>query len=319
MEPTELTTTFVTEKLKAENPRGVELYYVDYRDELEEDSIIQEILEKWYDENGEIFDNWDTYDTIECIIKEAFTEEEYEVIRNSDVLSDAARDRCRDNDQSEPMKDLIRHTSDQLCLVDLDFHFDDYTGMTEDERIDVCKGFLIHIWEEITEKNVKQVHSIYLEAYYGGTAYAMINADLSDFYGDSSNSISLSDLKLGIIDTYNGSGDYGDVDISKPIVRSRKSIVLDSTIPYWVGSIFGRTEWSDGYKIVDAVVEEDSVSCLLQIKKDIEEEKQRAKDYAKNKCAWFSCHKTQYHETYYQNEWMSCGHKCKHCHRLWLD
>lgn len=46
MEPTELTTTFVTEKLKAENPRGVELYYVDYRDELEEDSIIQEILEK---------------------------------------------------------------------------------------------------------------------------------------------------------------------------------------------------------------------------------------------------------------------------------
>jgi hypothetical protein len=96
----------------------------------------------------------------------------------------------------------VRNTKDQLALVDLEFYFG--ADISIEDRIKVCKDFLTHIGEEITDKNVQQVLTIYNEAYYGGTAYAMIQADLSHFYtGDNNNAIKLTDLKLGIIDTYN--------------------------------------------------------------------------------------------------------------------
>ncbi len=98
----------VIEKLQSEYPKGVDLYYVDYRDDLENSpEAIQELMKEW---SYDYFDDRDIWEIIDECIENVFDDEEQEEIRNNDKLREVIQDWFYDNDISNPLKDLCKNT-----------------------------------------------------------------------------------------------------------------------------------------------------------------------------------------------------------------
>lgn len=100
----------IIDKLKEEYPKGVELWYVDYNDNLEEDKESITALLEWkfdvfYERVDECFlDNRHEY--VYEIIKEVFPDD------LTDEEEDAAREWCRENDTFNPIEQLLKNTRD---------------------------------------------------------------------------------------------------------------------------------------------------------------------------------------------------------------
>jgi type I site-specific restriction-modification system R (restriction) subunit len=111
-----LTQEQIQERLNAEYPHGINLRYVDYRDSLDEHpDMIKAIIESDHDYINEQVDKWyDDGDTISEVMKEVFTEEE----RDEQDLRDDVSQRCRDHDNEDPMKQLIKNSYEPLCYYD---------------------------------------------------------------------------------------------------------------------------------------------------------------------------------------------------------
>lgn len=106
-----LTTDQAIERLNAEYPKGVSIYYVDYRDDLEDSpEAIEELMKNW--SHDSLTYNRETGEVIWNLAKDVFTIEEMNRIKESegDEVWYAIRDWFYDNDKSNPLKDICNNT-----------------------------------------------------------------------------------------------------------------------------------------------------------------------------------------------------------------
>lgn len=111
----------IEQRLQTEYPRGVELYYVDYRDELSQEQI-KDIFEG---KEVDIFDEWYVDETINEIINEVFSAEEQDDL-DADIEDwiMIASDWLYCNDTSKPYERLCNNTWPVRVRVQLQSNYD---------------------------------------------------------------------------------------------------------------------------------------------------------------------------------------------------
>lgn len=111
----------IEQRLQTEYPRGVELYHVDYRDELSQ----EQVKDIFYGKDIDIFEDWDVYETIDYIVNEVFTEEEQEELdADTGDRRTIAENWIYNNDKSDPYKQLCNNTWGVRVRVQLHSNYD---------------------------------------------------------------------------------------------------------------------------------------------------------------------------------------------------
>lgn len=306
------------------------IYNVDYNTSLDENPDALEGIIQWDTYNDSIWDYFDTSESIDCIISDIFTPEERDLIKKNCWLS-YIEDVIWGLDSSHPIQDLCKNTKETTVLVDLGFYID-YDDSRQ-ERHKQIREFMRKLkiplidnpnkpWKKMyNNKIIDSIDSILIETYTWWQIYAIIQADPWDFYHSADKNIEVEISDILIYDSYQWSWDFGSISSEIPIqIVSREDLILSSNMWwYTIRECFGTDDLgnSNSYSFTN-----DDVTILgesaIKNKKLKEERATQEKRYRKTWCWWFSAN-IDLHKTHYQNEPMSCGHKCSICWRLWLD
>ena len=319
----ELTKEEIIARLVKEYPNGVTLRYVDYRDDLDDNpDVMAAILRSDRDYvNDQIDKRYDDWTEIMWIIDQVFTSEEYS---DNDTLHDVVSERCRDNDDSDPVKDLIRNTSDPLAYYDTGYYFDSPDYYTKEEMrtecIKACRAIGIHI------KFAKKLQNLWCNASYGWALVLIINVDLSDFYNRDSEPkyIHFNDTVVWIIHFGNGSGDYENIQISEKdlsFTYEPERLVIDSTEKYWIQDIFWcwrNVGWD--YTLSDKQTK--TTKCRLPWESEAAARQKREVELNAIYKAWWctagDMDMSRHRRCYYTTEG-TCWTRCPTCQTFWID
>lgn len=299
-----------------ENNTNINLYYVDYRDSLDESpGILEEIIQTWYTEE-DVTDRRETWESIDYMINETFDDEERENL--DDETIEDIRNYCYENDESNVLGDLIENTRGRLFLVDLDYNFSDPED--QENAIKEIKEFLDRLGIEETQETIDDIRDILAESRWWN-AYAWLFLESKEiknqFLGDYSKNIKIERLQLIIKDDVQWSWRYGEVRLSGDFTVSRKNILIDWSCGYSFEEIFWQ-KWEDLYSRYELTDEKENIEENEDIKTKKEDEKRREENYRKHGCGWSDCPKFDHHQTEYTNG-VPAGNKCKICWRFFID
>lgn len=310
---------------KEEWPKGQDMVYIDYRDDLT-DKQAQEIIQIGYSEdleNGSWI--WESQeDSYRQILPEiarltGFREED---LRNDDSL----RDEIISNDTSNPMKDLLRNTSRKAMFYDLEF--DD-----EGDNVDERSKQIAKVLKISYKKYQKELTELTANAFYGGRLCFYWYGDIEDLLpveNPDFKYIRIEDPEICIMDRMNGSGHsvkFQGLRIEADL--KRKNIWLDKEAP----------GYSYGYDVcglsMDAMENQVRLGMKTISKKEgyvkLEKSKKETEleKHAKKEKKWDEdlkeniCHvddpRYDSHDFEYFNQPPMCRHECKRCHRIIMD
>lgn len=323
MQPT-LTQEEIITKLNEHYPSWVCLRYVDYLDNLSENPDVMEAILQWDHDliNDKIDNRWDTRDTINQILEEVFPSDTHE---HDDALLDTVSNRCRENDDSDPMSYLIKNTNGPLAYYDTGVYLEDPDWMSVEEMKTECIAACRKLW--VHTKYAKNLVRTYREAYYGGSLIFIINIDLSDFYNkETPKYIKFNGTtKIGIIHFGNWSWDYADIKLSEKDLcfnYDPARLVIDATEKYWIQEIFGVSTdiWSP-YQVANSKT--GTTYCRLPWESAAKQRKAEEEEYKKTYREWWCTYSdsdiNRHRKAFYRNEPMSCWHKCPDCWRYRAD
>lgn len=298
-------------------PRGVDLAYVDYREDLNDHlDILQEVVLTGYSDkfNDKEFEWYDEQraDAVHEYIKEVYAE--YDV----DDIEDELRSMVYDSDTSNVFKDLMRNTRAQVFFYDLDHEVPGYPDNNEKAAKEVAKVLKMD-FKSHRDKLVELVAN----ASYGGTLCLLFSADVSWFEGDPKNDkkyVVIKDATVCVMDRWNGSGHdvHGLGDFKVRMDRTRFKLDEDAPGYSFAGDVCGMT--------VDeaTLVETNDIKGVIGPKpprEPSEAEKMEMmyeKLWKEGKCSLGDMNPKRHKETYYINDF-PCGTKCKTCGNFWID
>ena len=208
------------------------LSYVDYRDSLDEHlNLIQEAIrdgdmDRIYDEATTWYDEqeWESANEYasQCLSQNDATDEEVE------EHTDNLRDEVFNRNEGNPVKDLLKHTSDQFMYYELGLELEEYSAYSDDKSfLRACK--LIAKKAKINyEKNEIAIRSLLANASYGGTLCYFFSDSPARFIDNKIKTIGFYDnCCLAIIDRCNGSGHDEEVKADCEFKFDSKAIWLD--------------------------------------------------------------------------------------------
>lgn len=294
-------------------PNTVNLYYVDYRDDLSNqmDAVQQAIrtgeyypiterMNDWFENNESDFDYW--MGMREKMQKDGLTSEEIESVEED------ALEWIRDHDVSNPIKDLILNTGKITVFYSLGRYLsgDEDTIYTELIKIGV------------DEKNAQTIAS---NAFDGGDLRIYFSACIDELIEAKGKYIVFDgEFSVGVINYHVGSGWYEDVVLKDlKLEFKRENLIVSNEEKWGLEEIFGQyPNWceSDEVKFTDdetggKEVEESEAS------KYIEQTRKWAEDAKNGKC-----HPDdpdfRHHIMVYENDY-PCGWRCKRCGRFVID
>jgi len=227
------------------------LYDVDYNDDLSDNQeVLQEFIDKWYAEDYGIVDHWDLAPAINYILDEYLSWKERKRLLHPDnaVAYDEVLQLIYDNDESDPIADLLNNTPRQLVQVDLDFWFSEPPSTVEEATSFIKEAFMPQVIQDsriipgsYAEKLfVQQVLNVRQNAPYWGNAVLIMNVDVSDFSENTKPNIYLKadEYYLCILNSTNGSWDVDLVGFPE-IVIPRSNVKIDALTSY----SFNETFW----------------------------------------------------------------------------
>ena len=229
------------------------------------------------------------------------------------------RELIEDRDTSDPVKDMLRHTREQVCFYDTGFEINEpYDDEGYKEAYKIIKNAL-----KIKGNNYKrEIDSLLVNASYGGRVVVYFLGDVESLSktGDK-NRIVFKNPAVAIIDTCNGSGsneDFNGLTVSFPL--DIENLFLDKTIKY--NYTFEVCAMSSNW------CNSTSVSFTKQGKTgkinkstgnaEIEYEKKLNETFKNGSCTPCDMDMRRHRDTYYLNEF-PCGTHCPHCHTFWID
>lgn len=322
------------EELQKHFPSSFYLYYVDYRDSIEDPQLLQKSIQKNTDEyiNDLFIDDFYGYDEaykeIEDVIKTNYEDNYQEIL---DKYNDNIRDYIYNNDKSTPCQDLINNTSDFICLYDMEYEMESESWSWNDEMIEeVIHNILEHLGlnnEEINDLKDdftwKEMRNLVQNATYGGNLEIYFKASLDDLltYVDNNQEYIIFDnISLGVVNHNNGSGYVTDgLNFSIKKRFNRNNLYVDKTLSYnWSHDIAGQNDYSTVYSIIhdptNEVIKENKTSLQLFN----EQQEKYDKIYNEGGCTYGDTKFSRHRNTVYINEY-PCGTKCLSCNQFWID
>jgi len=314
-----------------------ELIYVDYRDSLD-DSLdkIQDCIHKqqWdslYETTDEWF--WESQDnSIDYIKKELISEicreyetERYEAEEILEKYWEDVREVIYERDISNPIKDLIRNTSEPVMFYDTGVEI--YDGCLSDQKEvkemikEIKKALKIKLsetkWDNQIDMMIRQGDNGRLVIYFTADINQMM--DLKD-----KNVVEFSNPNIAIIDTWNGAGDDCRlIGHEFTIPFNIENFFIDKLIKYnYTYAVCGMSShWCEGTG-VSFKTKKVSNPKAFGLKSTLHQEKEREDAYIKTfqegKCTFGDMDMRRHRNTYYLNEF-PCGIHCPNCHNFWVD
>lgn len=323
------------EEIKELLPQRVSLYYVDYRDSLEDH---HEIIQRCVSE-GELAPLWEATD--EWFGGGSYESEKHykkeliqDIARKYDIDEDEAeglleehddfiRETLCERDDSDVIKDLLRNTSEFVAHYDTGYYVEsDSWSWTESEiraerqRIKKVLGIRNKLHNDNIDMMIRQ-------ASYGGNLLIFFNLDV-EYFTDQSfepKGIQFSNYHIGIIDHRGGSGDICEIHretVTLPF--NRDNVWLEKSIKYnWTYAIADMCSgWCDSTGVTllaEEVGGEIETSSMVELQK--RESKYNATFKAGSCTAGDMDYNRHRNKVYINN--FPCGNKCTDCGTFWID
>ncbi len=316
-------------------PSTVDLYYVDYRDDLSES---YELLNECIAKNSfcpitEKLDEW--WDFPERYYLEEIRKEMVEdgLEEEFDEHYDDIRDWLWEHDESDPVHDLLRNTSTMAVYYDLGYSADGWH-----------EAFLCNPWRNTSEaqevanirrklgikkgsKQDEQLKEIISCASYGGNLRIYFTLDLENFVNfktaeeDFKTIVFKGKFAVGVIDTVGGSGWYEEIEIDCKFPFKRENLIVSKCDHYSLESIFGT--FSDFTRNLDEpvlsyknesrrTVKASSAAAQLALQAEYK------RVFDAGGCTLGDTDMSRHRDVYYDNN-IPCGHHCPHCGQFWID
>mgnify|MGYP001566268606 CR=1 FL=1 len=310
--------------LKNEYPKGIDLVYIDYRDNFEDMGKLQDILK-----TGEFDDLWlvdSQYESINYVIGE------YKKQNNIEELSDEETEEVKDwlfeHDTSNPLNDLLKNTRRKLCYIETEDIAEQYSDKEDYQKQlkELKKKYAK------TNEQKKEIDYVLREQFYGAPVSFYFYLSVLDIYNTIHDSkdkyIFISGAYFSTIDRVQGSnwlGDKGVFNIAIPKQTFVNNFYLDSSKGngYGWGEIAGQVESSyeeaeigSGNKIKDSILINAETSETQKREQRLQAQwdkthKCRAGDFDMN----WNRHSGK---KAYSNDY-PCGNKCSNCGTFWID
>lgn len=310
------------------------LTYIDYRDSFDDNlesiqtAIHSQCMDSIYEKTDDWF--WDNEsDSVQYIIDELkkelsgdYSEDEIEEIFEDN--EDAIRDEIYNRDDSTPIDDLIRNTSDPVMFYDLCVDIDDvgYDSEMLKDNIRIIKKTL-----GILQKNHdydKRLTMMIQQASYGGRLVVFFRGDIKQMIDTGEyNTIQFVNPEIAVIDTFNGSGDNTDMDgIKFEVPYNPENVFIDKLIKYnYTYEVCGMSSnWCEGtgvhfmHKNKRKAKEQKSSSLHAELAV----EEMYNKTFKEGGCTFGDMDIRRHRNTPYRNDF-PCGNKCTKCGTFWID
>lgn len=326
-------TTTAIQPWECHVPRSVSLYFVDYRDSLDEH---EELQEKCIRQNSllpldeESFE-WYSEQLSENLhaemrgIKESM--EKAGLGSKYDEHEDEIRDMLYDRNDTYPSEGLIRNTSPTNMFYSLGLEIEGYLdGKCHRRKSEAywCNRIrqVLRLKKGLYDD---QILEMLMAATYGGELRiyfnAMFNGLVSEdperdfktirFHGD---------VIVAIADSAGGSGDHTTLPLDITFPFNRANLFIDSQVHYayasevccmvhdWCDS----TRWETGTEPVRKKL------ARSRMEEHQRQEAGYAETFRAGSCTHGDMDITRHRDVYYINDF-PCGHKCPHCGTFWID
>jgi flagellar biosynthesis chaperone FliJ len=304
------------------------LYYVDYRDTLENSlDKVQEAIHGKHEAIDDMFMDWDTFEAEKEILNQLKGKmtDEFEIDDNEadkliEKYEDDIKDEIRNRDESTPLKDIIRNTRDQVFFYDTGMHIDDYTNDLK-ERIKDCKRAL-----KIAIKNKdhdKWLSDMCCNASYGGRLVVYFKDSLDTWMNipEDMNVIRFyNEVTVAIVNNGNGSGGDTSIIHSFNLPFNRENLFLCRTVKYsYTYDVCGMS--SDWCQKTNAELLKKKTKKKAEkstVNDHIEKEKRLNETYKNGGCTSGDMNISRHRRTEYINNF-PCGTLCHDCNTFWID
>lgn len=312
-------------------------YTCGYDENLDDNlGLVQKVIQEQdmtslYEESDEWYEDqrWDSIEYIKKELKKEISENEdidVEVINAFfEDYQYEIEGLIYDKDDSDVLRDLIRHTSDPAMFYDTGEYIDS-TEFDNSKDIKSKRQFIkraLHIPAKETRWD-RDIDLMLCQASYGGRLVIYFQGDLEDWLDvKGNNKVEFSSPSIAIIDNYNGSGDSTELDGHKfSLPLDTKNVWIDKTLKYnYTHEVCGMSDsWCNGTGVKlfkqtrgkKAKVQKSTVGAMM----DVEKMYQDAFD--KGGCTFGDQSMKRHRNLYYENEF-PCGTHCPHCNTFWID
>lgn len=304
------------QKLKDTNPY-VDLYYVDYRDELTDPEHIHSYIKEWYIEWIE--DLWDVSESVRYILEEVYTEEEIQYIRENDDLRFEIEDWIYSNDKSDPTSTLAKQTKTWF-RYDLDIEIPDMDYYSSKEYNSLIKK-ITNRFKKFWYKE-KHIRNMIGNASYWWQLYMLWYWDLSDFRDNQNKKYTEITWELICFNSDNWSWRGTEQHETIKVQWNPDNLILDDLDTwYWYatdlcGLCPSYYDWCVGF--TDEPKWHIRISQVSLAKEKIEEQRKFDKIYREWWCSASDRNMSRHRNVKYRNDY-PCGWKCENCWRFWID
>lgn len=314
-------------------PQSVSLYYVDYRENLDEHEKLQEkcirlnalmplteeILEWYMDQEN---DNQNQF--LEKIRKMMETDGK---LREYEEHLEEIEELLSERNDTDPTDDLIRNSSPTTMFYSLGLEIEGYANetSTREESYVISTNKIRRALNLKKNQFEEQLTELVDNAPYGGELRIYFNAMFNELVtNDNDNDFKTirfhGDVLIALADSPNGSGYHITLPLDITLPFRRDNLYVDSQIHYsYADEICGMcrdwcdsTQWETGMKPLNATIGKSTMT---------EHQKQQflyETTFREGRCTFGDMNPKRHRDTYYIYSF-PCGSKCPHCGTFWID
>lgn len=320
-------------------PDYVDLYYVDYRDDLcNQIKLLEETIQKncFYPLSESVYDFWDYPEG-------SYLDDIRGRMANDDLLDiyeeneEEIKQWLWDHDTSDPIKDLLRNTGSVTMFYSLgvciDGWHDGWGGSYRNESENMAAYKIRRALGVVKNASASHfVDNIVANAPYGGELKIYFEAEIDDLiagdkYETADNKQDFKSIQfkgkhiVALHDSYGGSGYYEEIELDLSVPFNRENLHVSQIEKYSMEDICGHG-WS-WCGTNGGVVCSFATSKRKSIKKsrtnaNLSREAQYNKTFAEGKCTCGDMDIKRHRDVYYDNGFPA-GHRCPHCGTFWID
>ena len=327
------------ERIKKYLPEHVELYYVDYNDNLSDQ---KRILQECIDANSlmplseSVYEWWNNlHDYYMGEIRQAMMKDGL-----LDLFDEHYWDICdwlQDHDTSDPVDGLLKNTGSVTCYYDLGLELDcgyHYAFMCNPWRNESIAKCAYKVRQKLgIKKGTPEAEAINMmvEQSGGGQLRIYFQAHLQDLiagdhYACKEDKQDFQQIRfqgkvaLAVYDSINGSGDFVYLNIDKTFPFLRDNIAISETERYDLESCFGMCgDWLDKCANPQLLMEPTKTRIKTSPAAELRaREAEYIKTYKAGGCTYEDSDIRRHRDVYYDNSF-PCGSRCPHCGTFWID
>lgn len=335
------TTTELTMKDVLDNlDKRYSLIYVDYQESLDNNLeavqnaiqaqdkfLIEESIDlfEWYMESRDYAVDEAINELKDRLHSDFDEDEDGEIDAFVEDNIDAIREAIEERDDSYPLQDLIRNTSDTPVFFDLGIDVDGDCWADADSLKSNLKTVKRALKIKLSDRTFDSDLSMMLQqASYGGRLVVYFTGDISELLDlNGANVITFENPMIAVIDTYNGSGDSIDLDGHKfSAAFDPANLFIDKTIKYnYTFAVCGMSSnWADCTRVFFSKKTRKTKPNRSSLHAELDRESVLNATFKAGGCTPRDMDIKRHKDAnlYYDNNF-PCGTHCKACGTFWID